>query len=111
MHIMKENLPAKQYYSSFRWSKLKCQNDLTNLKTTIDHRFGKIEETVQKMHTELKLKLFEGVVDNLDRNTNNNPNESLSLNFDKENQQKGPYDKKEEEQTPWKDVIWFYTWT
>lgn len=79
-------------------SKLKFQNDLTNLKTTIDHRFSKIEDAVQKMHTDLKLKLFEGVIDNNDRNQNNKRDESLSLNFDKENMQRGGEDQ------PWKDV-------
>jgi len=41
-------------------------HDLTNLKTTIDTRFNKLEKTVEKIHNEFKLKLLEGIVDNLD---------------------------------------------
>jgi len=38
-------------------------NDVTNLKTTIDHRFTKLEKTVEKIHNEFKVKLFEGISD------------------------------------------------
>lgn len=40
---------------------------------------------MEKLHTEFKLKLFEGITDNLDYGKeNNNPNESLDLDFAKE---------------------------
>jgi len=40
---------------------------------------------VDKLHTEFKLKLFEGIADHLDsRKGNNNQNESLDLDFAKE---------------------------
>lgn len=59
---------------------------MTNLKTTIDVRFNKLEKTVEKIHNEFKLKLLEGIVDNIDdkNNANQNPDKSLSLDFEKE---------------------------
>jgi hypothetical protein len=61
------------------------KNDLTNLKTTIDSRFSKLEKNVEKIHNEFKLKLFEGIIDNINgEEGNNNPNESLDLNYAKE---------------------------
>ena len=61
------------------------KNDLTNLKTTIDSRFSKLEKNVEKIHNEFKLKLFEGIIDNINGDeVNNNPNESLDLNYAKE---------------------------
>jgi len=66
-------------------------HDLTNLKTTIDTRFNKLEKTVEKIHNEFKLKLLEGIVDNLDEKQpgERNQDNSLSLNFEKENQGRG----------------------
>ena len=40
------------------------QNDLTNLKSTLDLRFTKLEKTVEKIHNDFKVKLFERIVDN-----------------------------------------------
>ena len=81
------------------------QNDLTNLKTTIDYRFNKLEKTVEKIHNELRVKLFEGVVDNLgEKKANNNPNESLSLNFEKEPTGKMNGQIKKTDDPNWKDV-------
>jgi len=60
-------------------------NEVANLKLTIDGRFTKLEKNVDKLHTEFKLKLFEGITDNLDSGKeNNNQNESLDLDFAKE---------------------------
>jgi len=60
-------------------------NEVANLKLTIDSRFTKLEKNVDKLHTEFKLKLFEGIADHVDsRKGNNNQNESLDLDFAKE---------------------------
>ena len=50
------------------------------------------------MHHEFKLKLFDGIVDNLDEEAGQNPNGSLTLYFDKEKHQ----DNKKEQ--PWGPV-------
>jgi len=72
-------------------------SDFTNLRSTIDSRFTRLEKTVEKIHNEFKLKMFDGFaegaepggnaspVQNQRRNFNRgNPNESLSLVLDKE---------------------------
>jgi len=56
-------------------------NDLTNL---IDARFNKLEKTVEKMHHDVKAKLFEGITDNLDKDSGVRNDKSLSLNFAQE---------------------------
>ena len=56
---------------------------MTNLKTTIDLRFNKLEKTVENLHNDFKLKLFEGIIDNM-KGENNQINESLDLDFAKE---------------------------
>lgn len=50
-----------------------------------------MEKTVEKIHNEFKLKLLEGIVDNLDEKQpgERNQDNSLSLNFEKENQGRG----------------------
>ena len=51
---------------------------MTNL---IESRFNKLEKTVEKMHHDVKAKLFEGVTDNLDRDNEPKMDRSLTLNF------------------------------
>ncbi len=68
--------------------------ELTNLKGTIELRFNKLEKTVEKMHNEFKLKLFDGIVDNLEEGEGGkNVNGSLSLDYEKEkpNLKKDPW--------------------
>src|SRR5690349_6462520 len=61
------------------------QTDITNLKTTIDARFSKLEKTVEKVHNEFRLKLFEGIADNINGDeASNKPEESLDLDFGRE---------------------------
>jgi len=73
-------------------------SDLTNLKTTIDVRFMKLEKTVEKIHNDFKVKMFDGfaeagehnskVAGNGKGNVANEPiqmnDNSLSLNLDKD---------------------------
>lgn len=81
------------------------QADITNLKSTIDSRFNKLERNVEKIHNDLRNKLFEGVVDNLgDRNGQYHPNDSLSLNFEREVITKNNDYRKNSDEAPWKDV-------
>jgi len=80
--------------------------DLTNLKTTIDSRFNKLERNVEKIHNDLRNKLFEGVVDNLgDRNDQYRPNDSLSLNFEREAINKNNDYRKNSDDAAWKDLL------
>lgn len=62
---------------------LVLKTDITNLKSTIDVRFGKLEKTVEKIHNEFRLKLFDGIDDNGSK-ISNKPDESLELDFGKE---------------------------
>ena len=62
---------------------------------------------MEKLHTEYKLKLFEGITDNLSSGKeNNNQNESLDLDFGKERNlaQSNHYNIK----TPQNDVYYFF---
>jgi len=62
------------------------------------------------MHTELRVKLFEGVVDNLgEKQANLHPNDSLSLNFGKEPAVKANGQNKMTEDPHWKDVRKMYS--
>jgi len=60
--------------------------ELTNLKSTIDSRFNKLEKVIERMHSDFKFTNRDGIVDNLgDRNENmKDPNKSLSLDFKEE---------------------------
>lgn len=79
------------------------QNDLTNLKSTLDLRFTKLEKTVEKIHNDFKVKLFEGIDD--DGQENKNRKESLTLNFEKENAAKTSSSKVKKEEDPhWNEV-------
>ncbi len=78
---------------------------MTALKNTISSRFDKLEKTVAKIHNEFKLKLFDGIVDNVDGFPDQKAgvNASLTLDFGKE---KGTDKKKGEDGEPggWNDV-------
>jgi len=81
-------------------------NDVTNLKTTIDHRFTKLEKTVEKIHNEFKVKLFEGISDKPKNGKENNSRQhSLTLNFDKENPAKGTPKPKKDGDVHWNDLL------
>lgn len=67
----------------------------------LDQRFTKLEKTVEKIHQEFKLKLFEGVTDNLDEH--DKVERSLTLNFAGENGAQ----REKVANTQWKDVITF----
>ena len=61
-----------------------------------------------KIHNDMKLKLFEGVIDNADgKNFNNAPNESLSLHFKGETHARQTDIERKLEDAPWKDVSIF----
>jgi len=78
---------------------------VTNLKTTIDTRFNKLEKTVEKIHNEFKVKLFEGITEKQNNGKENNSrNKSLTLNFDKENPGKATPKPKKEGDVHWNDV-------
>ena len=80
---------------------------MTNLKSTIDSRFNKLERNVEKIHNDLRNKLFEGVVDNLgDRNDQYRPDNSLSLNFEREAITNNNNYRKNSDDAPWKDVLY-----
>jgi hypothetical protein len=78
---------------------------LTNLKSTIDYRFNKLEKTVAKIHHEFKLKLFDGIVENIDgiNDPKNQVNGSLTLDYGRE---KGDGKKKAEpeDNAAWNEV-------
>lgn len=66
-------------------------------------RFNKLEKTVERIHNEFKLKLFDGIVDNLDdgQEPNKEHGASLTLNFEKEKTE--PVKKPGDPQ--WNDVL------
>ena len=63
------------------------QDDLTGLKSTVDHRFTKLEKTMEKIHEDLKAKIFEGLAKNagnVNEQQQQHQNGSLTLDFDQE---------------------------
>ena len=111
--------------------------DLTSLRVTIDARFAKVENTVEKIHNEFKLKLFDydtpknknfnnhlfsntngnNVYSNEKINTKNNFNEQIEINKKIEDFQRSLSLALEKDirgdfeekplETEWKDVIIF----
>lgn len=81
------------------------QADLTNLKSTLDVRFTKLEKTVEKIHNDFKVKLFEGIIENGDEGQENrNRRDSLTLNFEQENVGKQSSQVKKEADPHWNEV-------
>jgi len=72
----------------------------------MESRLQKIEKTVEKIHNEFKLKLFDGVIDNLDDKPNKADGASLTLNFEHE---KGTEQKQKPTEPVWNDVYFSNT--